>query len=226
MKFADFLIQIRQFNPQLTETQANQIWTTFLPFPIQDAIETRIASLKIRSRNLNGDPYGGESRTRSQYQHWVTYQGSSYSVSVAAPFPGEPFSQNRELTFEHYVEVEDLRRDWEKALLLHELLKSLLIGFRPCWIPGVLGPLRLISDGLITARNENDTLYRYKATYHISCVWKPADIPALFAIAPDTGPVFEPGGVTVGIFKSPVDQVGDPMSPKFTDLGVRDGNSG
>jgi hypothetical protein len=226
MKFSDFVLAIRRFNPALTQAQASKVWETFLPFPLQEAIEERIAVLKVRSRNLKGDPYGGESQARSQSQHWVAYQGSSYPDSGAAPLPGESFSQSRELTFEHYVEVEDLRRDYERALLIHELIKGLLAGYRPCHIKGVRGPMRLVSDGLVSARSENETVYRYKATYQIGCLWRPADIPGLFTVDPDAGDGFIPEGVLVGILRSPVDRVGElPVSPKFTDLRVGEDGS-
>jgi hypothetical protein len=224
MEFQTFVAQLRRFNPQLTSTQARTVWEAFLPFPLQEAIEEQIAVLKARSLNLNGDPYGSESRTRSQAQHWVAYQGSSYPDGGNTPFPGEDFSQLRELEFQHFVEVEDLRRDWERALLLHELIKGLLAGFRPCQIKGVRGALRLMSDGLISARSENETVYRYKATYQISCIWKPADIPRLIRVDPDAGDTFIPEGLEVGVFRSPVEEVGELSSPKFAELRVGEEN--
>ncbi len=191
MQFQSFVLAIRKFNSRLTESQIKAIWETFLPFPIQDAIEKEIAVLKRRSLNLNGDPYGQESRTRSQFQHWIAYQGSSYPVNQVSSLPGEKFFQSRKLTFEHYVEVEDLRRDWQQALLLHETLKTLLAGFSPCQIKGVIGALHLISDGLISARSENETVYRYKATYQIDCTWRPTDIAKLIT-AEFNNPGFDP----------------------------------
>lgn len=235
MKFSQFVSELRHFNPQLTQSQALTVWNAFLPFPIQAAIEERIAPIKIRSINLKGDPYGGESRTRSQAQHWVAYQASSYPTDIAPSLlPGQQFMQPRTLEFQHFVEVEDLRRDWERALLLHELIKSLLVGFMPCEIEGVRSALRLVSDALVSARSENETVYRYRATYQIDCYWKPTAIPGLIAYDP-TNPndpnnpnLFTPKGVSVGLFASPAEQVGEPeFSTKFADLieGVDSGSS-
>lgn len=221
MKFNQFVTQLRRINPAITQSQAQRIWEAFLPFPIQAAIEERIAFLGVRSLNLNGDPYGPDDRIRSNTQHWVVYQGSSFSDSSAAPLPGQDFSQTRTLEFQHYVEVEDLRRDYEQALLIHEVLMSLLAGFCPSSL-GARGALRCTDDGVVSARDEGKTVYRYRATYRIEFDWRPASIPALLTPGAEEGELFTPTGITVGLFRSPVDQAGDlSVSTKFADIEVR-----
>ncbi len=173
------------------------------------------------------DPYGNESRGRTQAAHWVAYQGSSYPDSGSALLPGESHRQPRELEFHHYVEVEDLRRDYQACLLLHEWLMAILAGFCPPGVPGVASPLKLVGDGLISSRSEGETLYRYRGQYKITCNWRPADVPGLLDVSGllgETGDgvdLFVPEALAVGIFRSPVEQVGEsPVSPKFTDLEV------
>ena len=182
---------------------------------IQDAIERRIAPLSRRSLNQNGDPYGSDSRLRVQAQHWVAYQGSSYPGGATSYDAG--FAQIRELEYQHYVEVEDFRRDFKKALKLHEQLMGAIAGFCPA-IAGVRSPLRLTSDGIVSAKVENEVVYRYRATYQILCNWVAAGLAGLEDGEPGNEP-FVKSALVVGVFRSPVEQVAiQEVSPKFAEI--------
>lgn len=221
MKFSDFVQEVRRYNPAITQTQARQVYDSFLPFSIQEAIEERIALLNRASLGLNGDPYGSDSRVRSQFQHWVVYNGSDYPEDQLSPEPGGKFQSLRDLEFNQYVEVEDLRRNYERALLLHELLISILANFYP-ELSGVRGALRLTSDGVISARSDGEVVYRYRATYKIRCIWRPADVPGLIGVDPDSLIPFTPAGVDIGLFRSPIEQIGEPeVSPKFAEIQIK-----
>jgi hypothetical protein len=169
---------------------------------IQQAIEARIAPLNDESLNLNGDPYGSDSRLRVQSQFWVAYQSSDYPTGTSyLPDANDTYSQNRELEFQHYVEVEDLRRDCVQALALHERLMAAIAGFRPL-VDGVRSPLRLTNDAVVSAKVENEVVYRYRATYRVLCKWVPQPLIPV--------PVFVPRVFQYGIWRSPVAQVAAP----------------
>lgn len=186
-----------------------------LPLAIQDAIESRIAFLDNVSLNLNGDPYGSDSRLRTEKQHWIAYQGSDYPTTALIADPFAAFTQERELEFQHYVEVQDLRRNFRPALQLHELLLGAIAGFRPN-IASVLSPLRAASDGVVSAKVENEVVYRYRATYRVRCTWEPK-LPDDLADSPFSANRLE--GV---LWRSPIDRVAvpAPTAVKVADLVV------
>lgn len=186
-----------------------------LSLAIQTAIEQRIAFLSDQSLNLSGDPYGSDSRPRVQVQHWIAYQGSDYPAVAAAADPFAQFTQERELEFQHYVEVQDLRRDFARALALHEVLLGAIAGFRPD-VPGVLSPLRAANDGVVSAKVEAEVVYRYRATYRVRCAWVPK-LPDAQADDPFSANRLE--GV---LWRSPIDQAGvpTPVATKVADLIV------
>jgi hypothetical protein len=182
---------------------------------IQDAIEQHIAPLSRRSLNQNGDPYGSDSKLRVQSQHWIAYQGSSYPGGATSYDAG--YSQQRELEYQHYVEAEDFRRDFRKALKVHEQLMGAIAGFCPK-VAGVRSPLRLTSDGIVSAKVENEVVYRYRATYQILCNWVAGGLAGL-EDSETGGELFIPSGIVLGVFRSPVDQVAvTEVSPKFAEV--------
>jgi hypothetical protein len=176
---------------------------------IQQQIEARIAPLNDEALNLNGDPYGGDSRLRVQSQFWVAYQSSDYPTGTSyLPDANDSYSQNRELEFQHYVEVQDLRRDYAQALALHERLMAAIAGFRPL-VDGVRSPLRLTNDAVVSAKVETEVVYRYRATYRVLCKWVPQPLIPV--------PAFVPRVFQYGIWRSPVDQVAVPAPVSVKD---------
>lgn len=185
-----------------------------LPLLIQDALEQRIAPLEQESLSLGGDPYGSDSRNRVQAQHWIAYQGSDFPTGQGTlPDPESRFSQERVLEYVHYVEVQDLRRDYRVALYLHERLMGAIAGFRPN-VDGVMSQFRLVNDAVVSAKVEAEVVYRYKATYRIKCKWEATPL--------ITEPPFVPTELRYGIWRSPIDMVGAPESVKDAE-GVIEG---
>lgn len=175
---------------------------------IQQAIEKRVAPLQQEALNLEGDPYGSDSRLRVEKQFWIAYQSSDYPSEAYIPDGTGAFSQSRELEYQHYVEVENLRRDYVQALALHERLMGLLGGFTPD-VPGVLDRLRLVSDGIVSAKVEGEVVYRYRATYRIKTKWVPSPLIEV--------PPFIPKIFRYALFRSFVDQVAEDNSVKFAE---------
>lgn len=178
-----------------------------LALEIQAAIETHIAPFSAESLYLGGDPAGTEGRNRVLLQHWVSYEGSSYPTKNTAPqHIGQLYYQLRELIFRHYVEVEDLRRDYRPALALHEALMSSLMGFVP-QVVGVKEPMRLISDGVVSSGGK----YRYRAEYRITASVEAAPYqhgdPVPWQYNPETDDYSIV--VRMGMYRSPVGQVGN-----------------
>lgn len=180
---------------------------TALSLLIQDAIEARIATLSDESLNLAGDPYGSDSRYRVAAQHWVAYQGSSYPDGRDSIPSESGHQQVRELEYQHYVEVRDLRRDYRPALLLHEALMGAIAGFRP-EIENIRSPLRLTRDEPVSAKVAEETVYRYRATYRITALWVAALPPALEI------PPFVPSALNYAIYRSFVAEVAADNSVK------------
>lgn len=182
-----------------------------VPLSIQlyQALEERIRPLSDRSLNLMGDPYGSDSRQRVQAQHWIAYQGSDYPTGQGVqPIPAEGlFEQDRDLEFQHFVEIEDLRRDWQQAVIIHEWLLGAIAGFFPPTIPDARGPFRLVSDGVVSAKTESEVVYRYRASYKILCTWQAQDFTELF----------QPNEIRGGIFRSFIGEVAAESSVKDAD---------
>lgn len=175
---------------------------------IQQAIENRIAPLEEEALSLGGDPYGSDSRIRVQNQFWIAYQSSDYPTDAFMPDATGKWSQTRELEYQHYVEVEDFRRDYVQALTLHERLMGAVAGFRPN-LEATLSPLRLSGDGVVSAKVEGEVVYRYRATYRIMCKYVPSPLLEI--------PPFIPRQFRYALWRSFVDEVAAPNSVKFAE---------
>ncbi len=185
---------------------------------VQEAIERRISPIMQRYHSLNrdGEPDGSTNRPRVRTQHWVAYTGSDFDPPAHNV---ETFHQERILLLSSYVEVQDLQRDYRRALDLHDLILSVLSNYEPP-LEGVLGPITAVKSALVSTRTEGETLYRYRGDYHLRIKH---ELVKDWRIDDDPTPMPPPGpdGYTflLGLYRSPFERVGDPeVSVKDADV--------
>jgi hypothetical protein len=185
---------------------------------IQTAIERRISPIEQRFHSLNrdGEPDGSEGRPRVRLQHWVAYTGSDFDSPSEAL---DRFSQERILLLSSYVELQDLQRDYRRALDLHDLILSVLSNYEPP-LEGVLGPITVVKSALVSTRSEGQTLFRYRGDYTLRVRH---ELVKEWIIDDDPRPMPPPGpdgySFQVGLYRSPAGGLGDKeVSSKDADV--------
>lgn len=175
---------------------------------VQAVIERRLSPVQYRYRSLSrdGEPDGSTGRPRVKTQHWVAYTGSDFE---SPSHNLDRFHQERILLFSSYVEVQDLQRDYARALDLHDLILSVLSNYEPP-LEGVLGPITAVKSALVSTRSEGEILYRYRGDYTLRVKhelvkdWRVDDDPT-----PMPPPSSDGYSFAIGLYRSPAGQLGN-----------------